>query len=319
MRRSLDDSKPGFTGDAMARHARLRSSALSCLRRLLLICATAGVACAAMAQADPAATLRAKYAALDEPLRQNQFKQPLVLDSTETPNRFTGDIYAIVEYPFSEVNAGLNDPDHWCDVMLLHINTKYCHAVTGSPGTILRVNLGKKTPEKLIYTTRVEFIYSVGATTPEYLQIMLNAKDGPMGASDFSILLEAVALPNARTFLHLTYSYAMNFAGRLAVQTYLATLGSGKVGFTEIGKRTGGQADYIRGVRGMVERNTMRYYLAIDSFLGAARTAPAARLEKRLQSWFTAVERYPRQLHEMDRTAYLEMKRDEHLRQQILR
>jgi hypothetical protein len=278
-----------------------------------------GAACATMAQADPVVTLRAKYASLDEQLRQNQFSRPLVLDSSETPNTLKGDIYAIVDHPFNTVNAGLNNPDHWCDVMLLHINTKYCRAVTGAPGTMLMVNIGKKTPEELSHSSRVEFNYRVVVTTPDYVEIMLNAKDGPMGTSDFRILLEAVALPNAKTFLHLTYSYAMNFAGRLAMQTYLGTVGNGKVGFTEIGKRADGEPDYIGGMRGVVERNTMRYYLAIDSFLGAVRTAPAAQLEKRLQSWFTAVERYPRQLHEMDRNAYLEMKRAEHLRQQTAR
>ena len=103
------------------------SNWLSCL---LLICAT-GFACAAPVKSDPAAILRAKYASLAEQLRQNQFKRPLVLESAESPNRLNGDIYAIVDFPFGAVSAGLSNPDHWCDVMLLHINTKYCHAVTG--------------------------------------------------------------------------------------------------------------------------------------------------------------------------------------------
>lgn len=299
----------------MNRHFWSNSSRwLSCL---LLSCATV-IACAAIAEPDPVATLRAKYTSLEEPLRQNQFKRPLVLDSTESPGRLKGDIYAIVDYPFDAVNAGLNNPDHWCDVMLLHINTKYCHAMAGPSGTTLRVNIGKKTPQELAHAARVEFIYSVAAATPEYLEIMLNAKDGPLGTSDYRIQLEAVALPNDRTFLHLTYSYAVNFVGRLAMQTYLATIGRGKVGFTMIGKLADGQPNYIGGVRGVVERNTMRYYLAIDSFLGAASAAPAAQPEKRFQSWFTAVERYPRQLHEMNRSEYLAMKRAEYVRQQTV-
>lgn len=287
------------------------------LRGLFLICAL-GVACTAVATPDSVTTLRAKYVLLKEPLRQNQFKRPLVLDSAEMPSRLTGDIYAIVDYPFGTVSAGLNNPDHWCDVMLLHFNTKYCHAVEGPTGTHLRVNIGKKTPEELSSASRVDFNYSVATATPEYFEIMLNAKDGPLGTSDFRILLEAVALPNAQTFLHLTYSYAINFAGRLAVKTYLATIGSSKVGFTVVGKRADGQPDYIRGVRGLMERNTMRYYLAIDSFLGVTRTASSGRFEKQLQRWFTAAERYPRQLHEMDRRTYVEMKRAEYVRQQAV-
>ena len=269
-----------------------------------------------MAKTDPVATLRAKYVLLEESLRQNQFKRPLVLDSAEMPSRLKGDIYAIVDYPFATVSAGLNNPKNWCDVMLLHINTKYCHAAKEPTGTILRVNIGKKTPEELANAARVEFDYSVAMATPEYFEINLKAEDGPLGTSDFHIQLEAVALPNAQTFLHLTYSYATNFSGRLAMKTYLGTIASNKVGFTVIGKRADGQPDYIRGVRGLMERNTMRYYLAIDTYLGAARATPAAQLEKRLQNWFTAVEQYPRQLHEMDRGAYLEMKRAEYVRQQ---
>lgn len=75
---------------------------------------------------------------------------------------------------------------------------------------------------------------------------------------------------------------------------------------------------YIGGVRGLIERNTMRYYLAIDSFIGAERALPAAQFESRLQNWFTATERYPQQLHEMDRGEYLDMKRAEYLRQQTV-
>jgi hypothetical protein len=303
----MDDAMPEYSG----------SRRLNGLRGLLLICAL-GLAIPAVAKPDPATTLRAKYVSLETPLRQNPFKRPLVLESAEMQNRLKGDIYALVDYPFGAVSAGLNDPDHWCDVMILHINTKYCHAVKTSSGTILNVNIGKKTPQILASAARVEFNYSVAASTPEYFKIMLNAEDGPLGTSNFLIQLEAVALPNARTFVHLSYSYTVNFAGRLAMQTYLGTVGSGKVGFTVTGRRADGKPDYIRGMRGLMERNTMRYYLAIDSFLGAARAPPAAQLEKRLQSWFSAVEQYPRQLHEMDRRAYLEMKRAEYARQQTV-
>jgi len=57
-----------------------------------------------------------------------------------------------------------------------------------------------------------------------------------------------------------------------------------------------------------VERNTMRYYLAIDDYVAAP--APS-QLEQRLNTWFDATERYPRQLHEMEKPDYLAMKRVE--------
>jgi hypothetical protein len=41
-------------------------------------------------------------------------------------------------------------------------------------------------------------------------------------------------------------------------------------------------------------------------------------LDRRIDAWFSATERYPRQLHEMDRAAYVALKRHEHERQQAM-
>lgn len=283
---------------------------------LLLFFCLAGSAWADASSLEATTALRAKYAALDTRLNKNQFKLPLVLDSAESPDRLVGDIYAIVEYPFSNVSAGLVNSDHWCDVMLLHINTKYCHAGMGENGITLQVNVGKKTPEQLANTSRLDFSYTVAAATAQYMAIVLQAKVGPLGTSDYRILLEAVDAADGKTFLHLSYSYAVSIVGRMAMSAYLGTTGRDKVGFTITGMKPDGQPRYIGGVRGLMERNTMRYYLAVDSFLAATGAAPAARMERSLQAWFTAVERYPRQLHDMERGEYLQMKRAEHLRQQ---
>ncbi len=273
---------------------------------------------AALAQSRDADLLRAKFVALQGALRQNQFQRPLVLDSSENSNRLQGEIHATVAYPFGLVKAGLSDPAHWCDVLLLHVNTKFCRAAPGPAGTVLRVSIGKKTPQELADVAHVDFRYRLVSETSDFFAVALDAPEGPLGTSGYRIRLEAVALPNDQTFLHLSYSYDMSFTGRLAMQTYLATLGSGKLGFSVQGLTTDGQPDFISGVRGVVERNTMRYYLAIDAYLSARRSLPEAQFEQRLQAWFTAVERYPRQLHELDRLAYLEMKRAEQQRQQTL-
>ena len=279
---------------------------------------TTGVASAAVAQSNPASTLLAAYASLKRPLAQSPFKRPLVLDSAESSSRMKSDLYAIADYPFALVKARLNNPKNWCDVMILHINTKYCRAEVGSSGTRLKVNIGKKTPEDLADVPQVEFNYSVPALAANYFEVDLSAQDGPLGTRDFLIQLEAVALPNSKTFLHFTYSYTVNFAGRLALEAYLATVGSDKVGFTVIGTQSDGQPEYVSGIRGLMERNTMRYYLAIDSYLGASRTAPAVRFEKSMQNWYTATDRYPRQLRDMERQEYVEMKRAEYVRQQAV-
>jgi hypothetical protein len=270
--------------------------------------------------ADDAASLRDKYQSLTQQLKHNQFQRPLYLESAESPSALKGDIYAVVDYPFATVSGALDDPAHgpanWCDVLILHLNTKYCHASTSANGDMLSVNIGKKVEQKLANTYRVQFNYRAAATSPGYFQVDLDAASGPLSTKDYRIVLEAVGIDGNRTFLHLTYSYGYGMAGRIAMKTYLATIGSGKVGFTTAGGPSSGQAEYIGGVRGLVERNTMRYYLAIDAYLDALSSPPDKRLEQRLTNWFDATEEYPRQLHEVSRQEYLQMKYKEYERQQ---
>jgi len=104
-------------------------------------------------------------------------------------------------------------------------------------------------------------------------------------------------------------------AARVATQGYLATLGRNKVGFSIVGRNAEDQPVYIGGMRGVIERNTMRYYLAIEAYLSALAEPPAARLEKRLDLWQSGVEQYPAQLHELEREQYLAIKRKEIQRQ----
>ena len=281
-----------------------------------LLCIGARTVNAHDADANSAASLRAKYDGLQNQLSHNQFQRPLRLESGETPDSVTGDIYARIDYPFATVRAGLTNPGDWRDILILHVNTKYCRASPGSSGAVLNVSIGRKYDEPLEQAYRVDFAYRVASQSASYLQVRLNADAGPFGTHDYRILLEAVPLESGRTFIHFSYSFSYGLAGRLALQVYLATIGRNKVGFAAAGTGSDGEPLYIGRIRGLVERNTMRYYLAIDAFLGAASAPPQARLEQRLRGWFAATERYPRQLHEMEQDEYLDMKHKEVLRQQ---
>jgi hypothetical protein len=85
---------------------------------------------------------------------------------------------------------------------------------------------------------------------------------------------------------------------RLAMEAYLGTLGRDKVGFTVVRDASSGRAAPVQGLRGVVERNAMRYFLAIEAYVDSLAAPPAERLERRLAAWFDATERYPAQLHE---------------------
>ena len=261
-------------------------------------------------------SLKARHAALAEQLSDNPFQRPLHLESRQTEDTLQGDIYAVIEQPYAVVGPALQGIDRWCDILILHLNVKSCRASVPKAGDTLSLNIGRKFDRPLADEYLFEFLYTVTVASPDYLQVVLNAEEGPLGTSRYRVLLEVVALDAARSFLHLSYSYNYGTVARLAAQGYLATIGRHKVGFSIVNRKANGEPVYIRSVRGVIERNTMRYYLAIEAYLGALSTPAPQQVEKRLNDWYTGVARYPLQLHELERDEYLNMKRKEIRRQQ---
>ena len=291
-----------------------RCMSIAVLAALLLL--TAIASWAEVPASSPAASLRAQYTLMQGRLVATPFAQPLVLESKEASGREQGEIHAIVNYPFATVTSALGDTAHWCDILILHLNVKYCRPVTHAGGTALSVAIGRKYDQPLGDAFRLELDCRVVAAASDYVAVELESAKGPFGTTNYRITLEAVALAPGRSFLHLRYSYQYGLEAQLAMDAYLATGGSGKVGFTRVDAPDERESRYIGGVRGVVERNTMRYFLAIDAYLAALAAPPAQRLDVSLDRWYGATERYPRQLHEVDRETYLAMKRREYQRQQ---
>lgn len=293
----------------------LARSTVATLTMVFLWTASSLVSPAQAEGAGTAGELRTKFTELSDELAQNQFRRPIHLDSQEGSNRVRGDVFAVVNHPFAKVDKALRNPANWCDVMILHPNTKHCDGSTAG-GQVLHVSIGKKLEQPVEDAYPLDLTYSVAAATADYFQVQLHAKQGPLGTSDYRIVVEAVSVPGGRTFLHLSYAYGSSFAGQMATKAYLATAGRSKVGFSTVGQTSNGEPQYIGGVRGAVERNAMRYYLAIEAYLQSLNAPPASQFDRRLNSFFAALEQYPRQLHEMDRDVYIAMKQRENDRQQ---
>ena len=274
------------------------------------------LAAAAPAQAQDAASLKAGHEALREALANNAFQRPLVLESSEREDSLQGDVYARIDQPMAAVGPALTGINHWCEILILHLNVKQCRAGDSKAGDALHLVIGQKHNQALDQAYRFAFAYRVVAARPDYLQVQLTADEGPLGTRGYRIVLEVAALDARRSFLHLSYSYGIGMMARMAMQGYLATIGRDKVGFSIVGRKADGGPLYIANTRGVVERNTMRYYLAIEAYLSALSLPPAMRFEKRLADWHTGVERYPLQLHELERSEYLGLKREQLRRQQ---
>ena len=278
----------------------------------LLGLALAGAAAAGTPDAD---ALRARHDALATELASNAFQRPIFLKSAQGPSDLKGEIYAVVEHPFKAVDVALRTADRWCDVLILPFNVKQCRAKVLASGQKLELAIGRKHDQPVDEAHRVMFDYTLAAEQPDYLKVQLAADEGPLGTRDYRIVFEATPLDGRRTFLHMAYSYGYGFAAQLAMQGYLSTAGRNKVGFSVVDHRPDGRPVYVGSMRGVVERNTMRYYLAIDAYLDSLSTPAEQRVERRLRDWFSATERYPLQLHEISQDEYLAMKRREIERQ----
>jgi hypothetical protein len=266
------------------------------------------------AAASDAATLRARHASLHEQLSNNQFGRPLALESTQTDGDLKGDVYAVVDHPFPIVQQALQSAENWCDILILHLNVKRCK-VGDDGGKVLGLSVGRKFDQPIEDAYELDFAFRVASSKTDYLQVQLTAPVGPLSTKNYRIQVEATPVDPRRTVIHMAYAYGYGFAARMAMQTYLATLGSKKVGFTITDHKPDGKPEYIGGVLGLLERNTMRYYLAIDAYLVAYSLPPGEQVERRIREWYASTERYAPQLREMEREDYLEMKRKEIRRQ----
>ena len=283
-------------------HIVRRRAANRLLQPTLVACAA--LALAGAAQAQDAAALHAKFDELQDKLAHNAYGRPLVLQSTQSGDHLEGEVYARVDQPYPMVQKALQGTDNWCGILILHLNVKMCHAQP----TGLDMALGRKYDQPVDDAYKLHFDYRPAANGPDYMKTELTSGDGPLGTKDYRIAVEVAPLDATHTMLHMSYAYGFGFTAKVAMNAYLSTAGADKVGFSTSGKDADGKPEYVGGVRGLVERNTMRYYLAIDDYVAAP--APA-QLEQRLATWFDATERYPRQLHELERADYLAMKRTE--------
>jgi hypothetical protein len=261
----------------------------------------------AAAPAQDAGTLLARHTALQNELADNPFGRPLHVASTVSGGAHKGEVHAVIDVPYSVVGAALARPDHWCDILTLQVNVKSCKASNDTIAALIT----RKPRERLDSAHRIDFRFHAAAKSAQYLQVALNSDSGPVGTRDYEIRLEAAPLDARRTFIRMSYAYTLGTMARWAMDAYLSGSGSDKVGFSVVERLPDGRAVYVDGVRGVVERSAMRYYLAIEASVEALGVPPAQRLDVRLRRWYAAITAYPQLREKIGADEYVEMKRRE--------
>ncbi|RYH15402.1 MAG: hypothetical protein EON54_28750, partial [Alcaligenaceae bacterium] len=161
-------------------------------------------------QASGETALLSRHNAMSAQLANNAFRRPLVLESTDSNGGISGNAYAVVDAPFNTVSSTFKSPARWCDVLILHLNTKQCKAEADKSPTTIAVHIGRKKPQELKDATLLAFDYRLVSASARYLAAQLNADKGPMGTSAYKIELHAVPVSEGKTFIHLRYSYGYN-------------------------------------------------------------------------------------------------------------
>jgi hypothetical protein len=270
---------------------------------------------AAFSFTSPDATfLLERYLGMEESLLRSTLLRPLQISSQETMEHLSSDLFATVEYDIATINSAAVNTERWCEVMLLLSNSQACEAKTDGDNDTLNVIISSSKKADSSGATPTEFKLRVKNATKDYLDAALVANAGPMGTRNISLRLQAIPLTGTRSFVHLHYAYDTQWLGRMAMQTYLQTAGRGKVGFTPL-VGTNVSPTFINGVRGVIERNTMRYFLGFDCALAFNMQPTPQRFSSMAQCWYEQVENYPLQLHEMQRTEYQDMKAKEYRHQ----
>jgi hypothetical protein len=253
--------------------------------------------------------LNAKYHKIEAKLLKNAFNMPLYVESWEEDYKASVDVYGIIEHPFETASSMLKVPGNWCDIVLLHINDKACTYARIGNTWLVTLYSGRKYYQPPEDAHQLNYVFRIKADQHEYLALQLNAANGPLSTKDHRIDAEMIPLDKNRMLLHLSYSFGYGGLGRMAMKSYFATIGRGKIGFSTVATDDHGQPVYVGGIKGAIERNVVRYYCAILSYLDSLKFPADQQFEKRINRWYDLTDRHKKQLHELEKDKYLINKR----------
>lgn len=234
---------------------------------------------------------------------------PIEVRSSEDGDTAAADIGGRLDQPFEHVAKLLADAAHWCEFLPLSFNIKSCTYRTEGDHSVVTLYAGRKFYQEPEDSHRLEYRFKAQPSAGG-LEVVLSADQGPMGMRDSRIEL-LVTPAGGGTALRVHVSQRSSLMGRFAANSYFSTLGKDKVGFSVTGRDHDGQPVYVKGLKGVIERNGVRYFLAMQAHAASEGLPPAERFPARLRLWFDLTERYPHQLREMEREEYLRMKMQE--------
>jgi hypothetical protein len=252
------------------------------------------------------------YKELQEAGQYGPFGLPLAVRSEAREDRVSAEIRGVLDHSFQKLVGLLTRPVSWCDFVSLTPNIKACTFQEDGRQAVLTLYIGWRGYRSPEASSPQVYQFVVRARQPEYAAISVTATQGLLGTRAHQFDMEAAAVAGKTVFV-LRSSYEPSALSRTVTTVYLTTLGRDKIGFTRV-PHDGGSG-YVRGIQGMIERNVMRYYLALKAFLDTQGPPNSEQFETRISTAYDLMESYAAQLHLMEKAEYLDIKRRERLNQ----
>lgn len=210
-----------------------------------------------------------------------------------------------------EGTAILSGPDAWCEVLFLHMNVKTCTYGKNEDDQWLKMYMGRKFYQKPKKDKAIELQFNSGLTDDGVNWVAMTADEGPFNTSDYYLGLFAIQAENG-IYVQLRSSQKTGRAASSAMNLYYKTLARDKIGFSVVGTDKKGNPEYSKGTQAMLERNVVRYLLAMRVFTQTHTISGLKGLQTRAKLWYDATERYAEQLHEVERDDFLHHKEKEY-------
>ncbi|MEW6110269.1 MAG: hypothetical protein AB1632_14050 [Nitrospirota bacterium] len=259
-----------------------------------------------------------KYHKLEPALADSYFGIPLYIESNDGNSSLHGDVYGIINHQFEDIEKVIQMPSNWCNIALVHLNVKTCTYRKLNSAWLLIFYSGRKFYQPPEDAYQLKYVFEIAAKQPGYINISLKADNGPLSTRDHRIMLEAAPLDARRTFIHMSYSYNYGLLAQMAMNGYFSSLGYGKIGFSITGKDSDGKPVYVTGIRGAIERNSVRYYLAVKAYMDTLAFPEQERFKRCINLWYDLTDKFPQQLFELEKEDYIKYKTREYKNQLIL-
>jgi len=238
---------------------------------------------------------------------------PIYLETVQKEKVLNVNLLGLFPFKFSDVAEVVARPASYCEFLPLMLNVKSCVITEINPVTRMKFYVAGKHYTPPLASYRIHAVFRLVDRTSEKIRIRLESEEDSAGKTGYDVDLVAIPL-EGQTLLYLKSRYAPGRVTRMATNTYVNVFAHDKPGFTEI-QKPGGEKKLITGFPAVIERSSVRAYLALKAYMINFHLPPAKRFEACLGTWYDLNRPYKKQLYELERDEYLQIKRREHQNQ----